>query len=319
MGRPSQLLEPAERLGRGRPLSHTDEDIGLYADRPGRDLIRHGGRRPDTITRQQEGRTVRRAKTPAGVPRPSLVYRFAAWMALGVMRLQRWRFQVEGVGHLPERGGAVIAANHTSFWDFFAVLQVPYLRLGRPSRILAKESLFRVPLFGRLIMRPAGCIPVDRGNGGDALTHAVTNLHAGELVLVLPEETISRSFELLPFKSGPVRMAQKAGVPVVPAVSWGSHRFFTTGRRPRWSWRLPVTVRFGEPLNVGPDDDVEVVTKELRARMQGMLDEVVKTYVDGTPAGAWWVPRRLGGGAPEHGPVEREHKATRARWRRSSK
>ena len=259
---------------------------------------------------------MRRAKTPAGVPGAGLVYRFAAWIAVGVMRLQRWRFRVEGFEHLPERGGAVIAANHTSFWDFFAVLQVPYLRLGRPTRILAKASLFRVPLFGRLVMTPTGCIPVDRGNGGDALTHAVTNLHAGELVLVLPEETISRSFELLPFKSGPVRMAQKAGVPVIPTISWGSHRFFTTGHRPSWSWRLPVTVRFGEPVIVGSDDDIEVVTKELRAGMQKMLDEVVATYPDGTPAGAWWVPHRVGGGAPDHAQVEREHRATRARWRR---
>ncbi|MBT8192638.1 MAG: 1-acyl-sn-glycerol-3-phosphate acyltransferase [Acidimicrobiia bacterium] len=260
---------------------------------------------------------MRRANTPDGVPAPSLVYRFAAWIALTVMRLQRWRFRVEGVEHIPERGGAVIAANHTSFWDFFAVLQVPYLRLGRPTRILAKESLFRVPLFGRLIMTPTGCIPVDRGNGGDALVHAVAGLNSGELVLVLPEETISQSFELLPFKSGAVRMAQSAGVPIVPAVSWGSHRFFTTGHRPRWSWKLPVTVRFGEPLFVSPEDDVVVVTKELRARMESMLAVIVAEYPDGVPSGAWWVPHRLGGAAPEHGSVERDHQATRARWRRS--
>ncbi|MGI9608891.1 MAG: lysophospholipid acyltransferase family protein [Acidimicrobiia bacterium] len=262
---------------------------------------------------------MRRGKTPDGVPAPSFVYRFAAWIAIGVMRVQRWRFRVEGVEHLPELGGAVLAANHTSFWDFFAVLQVPYLRLGRPSRILAKESLFRVPLFGRLIMRPAGCIPVDRGNGGDALVHAVTALHSGEMVLLLPEETISQSFELLPFKSGAVRMARAAGVPIVPVVSWGSHRFFTTGHRPHWSWRLPVTVRFGEPLVVAPDDDVEVATKELRTRMQSMLADVVSDYPDGVPQGAWWVPHRLGGGAPEHDSVERAHRATRARWRRRAK
>jgi 1-acyl-sn-glycerol-3-phosphate acyltransferase len=247
------------------------------------------------------------------VPRPGLIYRFAAWVGVTVMRMQRWRYDVAGLEHVPDRGGCVIAANHTSFWDFFAVAQFPYLRLGRPVRILAKESLFRVPLFGRLMAR-TGCIPVDRGNGGDALVHAVTSLHAGEVVLVLPEATISRSFDLLPFKHGAARMARTAGVPLVPAVSWGSHRFFTTGRRPRWSWQLPVTVRFGEPLVVGPDDDIDVVTKELRARMQAMLEEAVDGYEDGTPAGEWWVPHRLGGGAPQHGPVERDHRATKTRW-----
>lgn len=258
---------------------------------------------------------MRRAKPPAGVPRAGLIYRLAAWMGVTVMRLQRWRFDVEGLEQLPARGGWVIAANHTSFWDFFAVAQFPYLRLGRPVRILAKVSLFRLPVFGQLMTR-TGCIPVERGNGGDALVHAVTSLHGGEVVLLLPEETISRSFELLPFKTGAVRMAQKSGVPLVPAVSWGSHRFFTTGRRPRWSWRLPVSVRFGEPMLVSRDDDVEVVTKELRARMAAMLAEVVDQYPDGAPETAWWVPHRLGGAAPEHGVVEHDHKATRARWRR---
>lgn len=258
---------------------------------------------------------MQRSKPAPGVPAPSLVYRFAAWIGVTVMRMQRWRFDMEGLEHVPGRGGCVIAANHTSFWDFFAVARFPYLRLGRPVRILAKESLFRVPVFGPLI-RGTGCIPVDRGNGRDALVHAVTSLHAGEVVLVLPEQTISRSFDLLPFKTGAVRMARAAGVPLVPAVSWGSHRFFTTGRLPRWRWRLPVTVRFGEPLHVGPDDDVDVVNKELRARMQALLDASIESYPDGTPAGEWWVPHRLGGGAPEHGGVARAHSAGTTRWRR---
>ncbi|MCP4249799.1 MAG: 1-acyl-sn-glycerol-3-phosphate acyltransferase [bacterium] len=231
------------------------------------------------------------------------------------MRIQRWRFDVAGLEHVPNRGGCVIAANHTSFWDFFAVAQFPYLRLGRPVRILAKESLFRVPLFGQLMTR-TGCMPVERGNGGNARVHAVTSLRSGEVVLILPEETISRSFDLLPFKRGAVRVAQAAGVPLVPVVSWGSHRFFTTGRRARWSYRLPVSVRFGEPLYVLPADDVAVVTKELRTRMQAMLDEIMATYPDGAPPGAWWVPHRLGGGAPRHDAVERDHKTTKARWRR---
>jgi len=234
-----------------------------------------------------------------------------------VMRLQRWQFDVRGFENVPDRAGCVIAANHTSFWDFFAVAQFPYLRHGRPVRIMAKESLFRIPIIGPLITR-TGCIPVDRGNGGDALVHAVTSLHRGEMVLVLPEQTISRSFDLLPFKTGAVRMARSAGVPLVPTVSWGSHRFFTTGRPPRWSWRLPVTVQFGEPIHVQPEDDVEVITKELRAQMQGMLDEVITSYPAGAPSGAWWVPHRLGGAAPEHDSVEREHSKAWAHRRRKN-
>jgi 1-acyl-sn-glycerol-3-phosphate acyltransferase len=239
------------------------------------------------------------------VPRPddvtnpgaSWVYRFAAWVAFAIMRIQRWRFRVEGLHHVPRTGGAVIASNHTSFWDFFTTGRGPYLGWGRPVRILAKDTLFSARGFGWL-MRRAEHIPVHRGRGATALSSAVAALRRDELVLVLPEQTISPSFELLPFKTGAVRMAATAGVPLVPAISWGSHRFHTSGRRPRPSWRLPVVVRYGEPLHPRPGDDIAEVTAHLRERMQQLLERVWHEYPDGAPAGAWWVPARLGGGAP---------------------
>lgn len=252
---------------------------------------------------------------PPDAPTPSAgrVYRAAAWAAFAVMRLQRWRFDVRGAEHLPRVGGAVLVHNHTSFWDFLTVGRLPYLEWGRPVRILAKASLFRAPVFGAL-MRRAGHIPVQRGLGSRAFAGAVTALRAGELVLVLPEETISPAFELLPFKRGAIRMAMAAKVPIIPAVSWGSHRFHTVGRRPRWSWRLPVVVRYGEPLHPRRGDDAEALMIELERRVAALLDEAQHAYLDGMPAGAWWVPARLGGGAPTPQEASRFVQDLRARW-----
>jgi 1-acyl-sn-glycerol-3-phosphate acyltransferase len=260
------------------------------------------------------------------VPRPndprnpgaSLIYRFAAWVAFAVIRLQRWRFDIRGLDHLPERGGAVLAVNHTSFWDFFTVGRAPYLGWGRPVRILAKESLFRAPVFGWL-MRRAEHIPVHRGAGATALRSAIDAAERGELVLVLPEQTISPSFELLPFKTGAARMAAGAGVPLIPCVSWGSHRFHTSGRRPRWSWRLPVVIAYGEPLHPTEDDDPAEVVAELRERMRGMLDEVQRSYPAGAPAGAWWVPARLGGSAPTQEEAERHVERLAKGWKQAAR
>jgi 1-acyl-sn-glycerol-3-phosphate acyltransferase len=248
-------------------------------------------------------------------PAASLVYRLAAGFAFLLMRIQRWRFDVHDAHHLPSVGGAVIAANHTSFVDFFTTGRHAYVEQGRPVRILAKESLFRVPVFG-WFMRQAEHIPVRRGAGGRALASAVEALRRGELVLVLPEQTISPAFELLPFKRGAARMAAAAGVPLVPAVSWGTHRFATVGRRPRFRWRLPVTIHYGEPLYPGPDDDLAEVLIELRDRIERLLHQVQRTYPDGTPAGAWWVPARLGGGAPEPDEVHDFLEALKHRWGR---
>lgn len=233
----------------------------------------------------------------ADVPAATRTYRVAAGLAFAVMDLQRWRFDVRGREHLPARGGAVIAANHIGFWDFFTVGRPAYDGLGRPVRILAKESLFDAPVFGA-IMRAAGHIPVHRAAGASALASAIAALRDGELVLVLPEQTISPAFELLPFKSGAARMAAAAGVPLVPAASWGSHRFHTVRHRPRPRWRLPVSIAYGEPLHPDPDDDAAEVTTRLRDSVASLVDELIVTYPGGAPSGAWWVPQRVGGGAP---------------------
>lgn len=246
-------------------------------------------------------------------PGASWLYRMAAWVAFAVMRVQRWRFDVGGLHHLPRHGGAVLATNHTSFWDYFTVGREAYLGWGRPVRILAKDSLFRTPVFGWLMHR-AEHIPVHRGRGADAMHSAVEALEREELVLVLPEQTISPSFELLEFKTGAVRMAARAGVPVVPAVSWGSHRFHTAGRKPRWSWKLPVAIRYGEPLYPTVEDDPAEVTAELRRRVRALLDHAQETYPGGAPQDAWWVPARRGGGAPTLVEAEARLAVLRAQW-----
>ena len=231
------------------------------------------------------------------VPRASWVYRICAAIAFGIMRLQRWRFDVRGTEHLPATGGAVIAATHNSFFDFFTVGKHGYEEMGRPVRIMAKESLFRAPVFGWLMDR-AEHIPVHRGAGRDALASAVDALQRGELVLVLPEQTISPALELQAFKTGAARMAAAAGVPLIPAASWGSHRFATTGHRPRWRWKLPVSIRYGAPLHPTPEDDPTEVTARLRDVVGDLLEQAMDSYPDGTPARAWWVPARRGGSAP---------------------
>lgn len=247
------------------------------------------------------------------VPRANLAYRFAAAVAMAPITLQRWRLDVEGIEHVPRAGGAVLVCNHHSFVDFFAVGRRPYREFGRPLRILAKASLFRGPILGP-IFRAVGHIPVDRAAGAAAFDAAVAALGRGELVAVLPEQTISPSFELLEFKSGAVRMAQQAGVPIIPSVSWGSQRFWTRGDGPHLTWRIPVSVRFAPPVNIASDADPAAVTAEIRGIMSDMLIEMQRTYPDGSPAGARWVPARLGGSAPTFEEAAAEIEQLRARW-----
>jgi 1-acyl-sn-glycerol-3-phosphate acyltransferase len=137
---------------------------------------------------------------------------------------------------------------------------------------------------------------VDRDQGSAAFDTAVEYLRAGELVGVYPEATISRSFELKEFKSGGARMAIEAQVPIVPHVVWGAQRIWTKDHpkklvRPK----VPIAVAVGEPIE--PTLRVDDLRALLHARMQHLLEQVQDGYGP-HPAGAFWVPHRLGGGAP---------------------
>jgi 1-acyl-sn-glycerol-3-phosphate acyltransferase len=224
------------------------------------------------------------------------VYGTVITIARCLWRLQGLKFTVTGVENLPTTGGAVVAINHTSYFDFtFAGLPAFRQGKGRKVRFMAKREVFDAKVSGP-IMRSLRHIPVDRDNGAASFEEACERLKAGELVGVYPEATISRSFELKDFKSGAARMAIEAGVPIVPHIVWGAQRIWTKGhprnmKRPK----VPISIAVGEPIP--PTLPAAELTALLRARMQHLLEEVQLSYGE-HPAGAYWVPKRLGGGAP---------------------
>ena len=216
-----------------------------------------------------------------------------------VFRAMGLRITIEGAENVPTEGGAVLASNHVGYLDFTFVGWGLRSR-HRLVRFMAKESVFRHKVSGPL-MRGMHHIAVDRAAGSQAFREAMAMLKAGEVVGIFPEATISRSFLLKDFKPGAVRMAQAAGVPLVPVVVWGSQRIYTKGRPTDFRGRgKAITVAYGEPLTPGRRDDPADVEAELRRRMDELLAKAQREYPD-APAGPddrWWLPASLGGTAP---------------------
>ncbi|HEU4360919.1 MAG TPA: lysophospholipid acyltransferase family protein [Mycobacterium sp.] len=200
---------------------------------------------------------------------------------------------MDGLANIPEHGGALIALNHTSYVDWYPASIAAYRRRRR-LRFMIKAEMAEVPIVGFVIKR-IQLIPVDRAAGADAYAVAVQRLKDGELVGLHPEATISRSFELREFKTGAARLARAADVPIIPTIVWGAQRIWTKDH-PKKLWRnkIPVLVKMGQPLRAA--DSIEQTTAELRRAMTDLLDQAQRQYPH--PAGAFWVPRRLGGGAP---------------------
>jgi 1-acyl-sn-glycerol-3-phosphate acyltransferase len=130
------------------------------------------------------------------------------------------RVEYRGLEHLTARMPCIYIANHQSNVDIWALIKI----LPTPTRFVAKESLFRIPVFGWAIAA-AGFIPIDRANRGRALKSlklAAEKVASGRSLVLFPEGTRSRSGALQKFKKGPFHLALQAGVPLVPIVISGS-------------------------------------------------------------------------------------------------
>jgi 1-acyl-sn-glycerol-3-phosphate acyltransferase len=241
---------------------------------------------------------------------PIILTAKAAFKLLGI------RFQLQGTENVPRTGGALLVLNHVSYVDFilggFATQPS-----GRLVRFMAKREIFDHRLAGPL-MRSLHHISVDRADGLASYDEAVRHLRMGEVVGIFPEATISRSFELKEFKTGAVRMAAAAGVPVVPAVLWGTQRLKTKDHPQDFSRGKTIAITVGEPLHPTGADPVGE-TAELAAVMATLLEKTIRSYPeDEQPPGSWWLPASYGGSAPtpeEARRLDEEEKRERARAR----
>lgn len=230
-------------------------------------------------------------------------------------RLLGQRFQMSGTEHVPREGGVLLAYNHVSYLDFVygGLAAHPSRRL---VRFMAKKEIFDHPVGGP-VMRSMHHIAVDRGAGEASARNAVEHLRAGEAVGIFPEATISRSFELKELKTGAVRIAAEAGVPLVPVVLWGTQRMMTKDHPRDFSRGTTIALTVGDPLHpTGADPVAE--TAQLRAAMTDLLDRTIRAYpADEQPPGSWWLPASYGGSAPT--PVEAQRLDDEERRRRAER
>ena len=236
------------------------------------------------------------------------------WFKLGDIRIDK-----HGTENIPRTGGALLAVNHLSYVDYL-MAGYPGVDQGRLTRFMAKQEVFNHRIGGP-VMRSFKHIAIDRAAGQEGMDEAVRRLQAGEIVGIFPEGTISRSFLIKDVKTGAVRIAAKADVPLVPVVLWGTQRMLTKGKPRDFSRHKTVSVLVGEPMHPTGDDPL-AETAELKARMETMLDQLIRNYpADEQPPGSWWLPSTYGGSAPtieEAKEMELAERRARAERRRQN-
>jgi 1-acyl-sn-glycerol-3-phosphate acyltransferase len=209
-------------------------------------------------------------------PKPGGGFRFAVSLVrppLTVLTRRDWR----GAENLPAEGGFVVAPNHLSHIDPLTIGHFLW-DSGFSVRYLGKESVFRVPVAGRIVAA-AGQIPVLRGTGdaAKAFAAAVDAVRAGECVGIYPEATLTRDPALWPMvgKTGAARVALTTGCPVVPLAHWGEQEILPPyAKRPHLFPRKTVHVWAGHPVDLSAFLGRPLDGKTLRGATDAILRDL---------------------------------------------
>jgi len=193
------------------------------------------------------------------------------------MAVTLFRFKAEGIGNIPAKGPIILASNHASNLDpLFVGVAAP-----RHINYLAKKELFSNWIFGFVLLKICGALPVDREQmDRRTLREIFKRLERKEILLVFPEGTRTRDGKLGEAKLGVGMIAHHARATVIPAYIQGSYDIL-----PRDAKRIHLhqcRVYFGTPIAL---DDLyeEDKTKEVYKRIGCRIMESMRKLADASP------------------------------------
>lgn len=159
---------------------------------------------------------------------------------------------VTGTDNLPASGGYIIAANHVDFLDGFYIAAAIGLALRPDGQPRQTPVHFLTKSNNYWWTTAAIQIPEDRGQ---VISQAVTELQSGTVICNFPEGQRNSTAELLPGKTGTVRMAVEAQVPIVPlGITCTPGKNMGESLRYLLSKNHPVSIHIGQLLLFSPAD-----------------------------------------------------------------
>ena len=209
------------------------------------------------------------------------------WFIKGILKpLFRgiYRIRIEGIENVPKKGGVIIAANHLSFLDSFFI---PLVIRWRKMTYLAKADYFK-SWKTSWFFKSVGQISCEREGGEksqQSLQIALEVLEEGKVLGIYPEGTRSPDGKLHRGRTGVARLALAAGAPVVPCGTTGIDEVMPKSAKfPRITGRVPVTIRFGKPLDFSRYQGQERDRYVLRSITDEIMYEIMQLsgqeYVD---------------------------------------
>lgn len=170
------------------------------------------------------------------------------------------------IGHekIPNDVPVLFVGNHRSYFDIL----IYHEAIKRPLGYIAKKEMEKIPLLS-LYMEDIGCLFIDRNDikqGLEIINKGAEYLKMGHNMVLFPEGTRNQKDELLPFREGGYKMAEKAKCPIVPVAISGSDLLLESAPK-RLIRSSKVIVEFGDPIYPS-----EMPPKERKAKLATLPD-----------------------------------------------
>jgi 1-acyl-sn-glycerol-3-phosphate acyltransferase len=195
------------------------------------------------------------------------LYHLFKWVVVSPMLHTYFRGRIYGAKHVPAKGPLLVVSNHASDFDPPIVSNC----VRRPVAYMAKDSLFKIPVFATLI-RWYGAYPVKRGAADrSAIRSALAMLEKGWACGVFLQGTRTPDGRITDPKLGAALIAHKTQAPLLPICLWGSEKIVQKGRYlPK---QTPLTIRIGpliSPPQTSDRAELERVTRECADAINAM-------------------------------------------------
>jgi 1-acyl-sn-glycerol-3-phosphate acyltransferase len=177
---------------------------------------------------------------------------------------------VIGRENVPKNEAVLYIANHRSYFD----VPVAYVSIPTLTGFMAKKEIAKIP-FLRTWMRFIQCLFLDRDNikeGLKTVLKGIEQIKEGYSVFISPEGTRNHGEEMLPFKEGSFKMAEKTGCAIIPVSISNTDAVFEN--HSPWIRSAHVIVEYGKPIY--PRDLDKEQLKFLGAYVQGIIRDTLK-------------------------------------------
>lgn len=175
---------------------------------------------------------------------------------------------VKGEENVPKDTAVMYVGNHRSYFDII----LTYIRVPRPTGYISKKEMDKIPLLG-IWMRHLHCLFLDRHDikqGLQIILTAIEKAKSGISICVFPEGTRNKTGEeMLPFHEGSFKIAEKAGVPIIPITLVNTAEIFEN-HLPRIK-KTTVIIEYGEPIYMNKMEREE--RKHIGAQVRGLIGE----------------------------------------------